>query len=101
VAIFRVVQEALQNALKYSGASEVIVRLDGKMDRLLLSITDNGSGFDVQAAWGSGLGLLSMRERLEAVGGTIDVESRPGSHTRIAASVPVVPADSGAGLMRA
>jgi signal transduction histidine kinase len=101
VAIFRVIQEALQNALKYSGASEVIVRLDGKMDRLLLSVTDNGRGFDVQAAWGSGLGLLSMRERLEAVGGTIEVHSRPGSHTRIEASVPVAPADSGAGLMRA
>ena len=101
VVIFRVVQEALQNALKYSGASEVVVRLDGEMDRLLLSITDNGSGFDVQAAWGSGLGLLSMRERLEAVGGTIVVQSRPGSHTRIEASVPVAPADSGAGLLRA
>lgn len=101
VAIFRVVQEALQNALKYSGASEVVVRLDGKMDRLLLSITDNGIGFDVQAAWGSGLGLLSMRERLEAVGGTIEVHSRRGSPTRIEASVPVAPADSGAGLVRA
>jgi signal transduction histidine kinase len=101
VAIFRVVQEALQNALKYSGASEVIIRLEGTMDRLLLSITDNGTGFDVQAAWGSGLGLLSMRERLEAVGGTIEVQSRRGSHTRVEASVPVAPADSGAGLMRA
>jgi signal transduction histidine kinase len=101
VAVFRVVQEALTNALKYSRASEVVVRLDGRMDRLLLSISDNGTGFDVQAAWGSGLGLLSMRERLEAVGGTIEVHSRPGSHTRIEATVPVPLEESGAGLMRA
>src|SRR6185295_17511447 len=70
LCLFRVVQEALQNALKYSHARRVSVSLTGVAGALALTIVDDGAGFDVDAEWGKGLGLLSMAERVEAVGGT-------------------------------
>jgi signal transduction histidine kinase len=89
LCLFRVVQEALQNALKYSRAHEVSVNLSGGSDGLALTIVDDGVGFDVHGAYGKGLGLISMGERLQAVGGTFDIRSRPGAGTRLAVTVPV------------
>jgi signal transduction histidine kinase len=54
----------------------------------VLTITDNGKGFDVDAAWGQGLGLVSMTERLAAIGGSFDISSKPSTGTRLTASVP-------------
>jgi len=90
VCVFRVVQEALQNAVKYSGAQEIAVHLDGSPERLRLSIVDRGTGFDVHASWGKGLGLVSMTERVEAVGGSLDIQSHPGAGTRLEVTVPLV-----------
>jgi signal transduction histidine kinase len=87
--VFRVVQEALQNALKYSGASRVLVHLQGDATRLHVTIEDDGTGFDVNAAWGNGLGLVSMHERLDSVGGSLRIHSAPGQHTRLEVSVPL------------
>jgi signal transduction histidine kinase len=84
----RILQEALQNAIKYSSAKSVSVRLTGCGDGLTLTIADNGVGFDVDAAWGKGVGLVSMVERLEAAGGTLEVSSRPGDGARLTAFVP-------------
>lgn len=89
LALYRVVQEALQNAAKYSQAREVRVSLQGAAGRLSLNIEDNGVGFDVREAFGKGLGLISMRERLEAFGGTLDVRSSPGAGTRVLVDVPL------------
>jgi signal transduction histidine kinase len=89
VCLFRVVQEALQNALKYSRAREVSVDLSGGSDGLALTIVDDGVGFEVHGAWGKGLGLLSMSERLQAIGGTLDIRSRPGAGTRLEDTVPL------------
>jgi signal transduction histidine kinase len=89
LCIFRVVQEALQNAIKHSGARHVYVRLNGSPDRLFLTVCDDGVGFDITAAWGSGLGLISMSERLEAVGGTFNVRSEVGSGTMLTVTVPL------------
>ena len=89
LCLFRVVQEALQNALKYSGARNVTVSLRGCSSDLELTIEDDGVGFDVNAAWGRGLGLISISERLEAVHGTFDVDSRPGHGTRLRVTVPL------------
>ena len=89
LSLFRVVQEALQNAAKYSGASEVTVELRHEEGRLLLTIADDGVGFDVANLWGKGLGLISIRERVEASGGTVVVESHPNRGTRFAIDVPV------------
>ena len=89
LCLFRVVQETLQNALKYSKASEVAVELNRHNDGLRLSVADNGVGFDVENAWGKGLGLISIRERVEAAGGTVTVESHPGRGTRFVVDVPL------------
>lgn len=90
LSIVRVVQEALNNVQKHSGATEVHVHLTGNDDALLLEISDNGRGFDVQQArLAAGLGLISMRERVHLVKGTMDIVSEPGKGTRITAKVPL------------
>jgi len=89
LCLFRVVQEALQNAVKYSNASKVTIDLSCEADRLALTIADNGVGFDVQTAWGAGLGLISMSERLEAFAGAIDIQSTRGAGTTLAIDVPL------------
>ena len=89
LCLFRIVQEALQNANKYSRAQLVSVSLRGRPDRLELTVVDDGVGFDVEAVWGKGLGLVSMSERVEAVGGTLRVRSAPGAGTRLEVVVPL------------
>ena len=89
LCLFRVVQEALQNALKYGKASNISVVLRGEPTELLLTISDDGVGFDVGAAWGKGLGLISMWERVEAMGGTCQVHSKPGTGTRVEVVAPL------------
>jgi len=83
IAIYRVVQEALNNAVKHSQATEIKVRLDKTDHGVRLTIADNGIGFDSsKVARGqelrSGSGLRNMRERVDATGGQIEFESRPG-----------------------
>jgi signal transduction histidine kinase len=90
VSLFRVLQEALQNAVKHSGVRsfEVHVREDSGEAHLIAS--DSGKGFDVEAALqGKGLGLTSMRERVRLVDGTITIESKPMRGTRIHVRVPL------------
>jgi signal transduction histidine kinase len=88
VCLFRVVQEALQNAVKHGGARTVAIALD-TTNELSLRIDDDGAGFDVDGAWNRGLGLISMRERVEALGGTIDIHSRRTGGTRIEVQMPL------------
>jgi signal transduction histidine kinase len=88
LCLFRVVQEALQNAIKHSQASDLLVHLSHAADGLSLTVMDNGVGFDVDDAWGNGVGLISMVERLEAIGGALEVRSSPGTGTRVTAIVP-------------
>jgi len=94
LCIFRVVQEALQNAVKYSRARNVSVHLVGGPSGLTLTISDDGVGFDVEKAWGKGLGLISIEERLDAIGGTFKIQSKPGFGTRLDITVPPRAADS-------
>jgi signal transduction histidine kinase len=89
LCLFRIVQEALQNAIKYSRGHKVAVQLRGRRESLSLTIEDDGVGFDVDSNWNSGLGLISMHERLDAVGGTLKIHSRPGAGTRLEVSVPL------------
>jgi signal transduction histidine kinase len=89
LCLFRIVQEALQNAIKYSSARQISVRLSGGTDGLVLTIGDDGVGFDVNTAWDKGVGLVSMVERLEAIGGTLDIRSTAGEGTRLTAAVPL------------
>jgi signal transduction histidine kinase/CheY-like chemotaxis protein len=91
LCLFRVAQEALHNALKYSGVKRFAVELGGAGEGVQLVVRDAGAGFDLEEArLNGGLGLLSMQERLKLVHGRLDVESRPGEGTRIVAVVPVL-----------
>jgi signal transduction histidine kinase len=87
LCIFRVVQEALQNAVRHGRARAVTVHLD-RLTSLTLTIVDDGVGFDVATAWGKGLGLISMRERVQAIGGTFQVRSAPNAGTQLMIMVP-------------
>jgi len=90
MALFRVSQEALTNVLRYAKATAVQVTLTAQADSVSLTISDDGCGFDAEAAMDHrtrGLGLLIMQERLRAVEGSLRVESRPGAGTRVVATV--------------
>ena len=87
-ALYRVVQEALHNALRHSGAREVCVSLSARGRRVVLQVADRGRGFAPDAA-PTGLGLASMRERASAAGGTLTVRSEPGQGTLVRLEVPV------------
>jgi PAS domain S-box-containing protein len=91
LCLFRVLQEALHNAAKYSGVRHFEVQLWGSLNEIHLTISDLGGGFDVQAAMlGPGLGLTSMTERLHLVKGEISIVSAPNRGTTIQARVPLV-----------
>jgi signal transduction histidine kinase len=84
LGIYRIVQEALHNVMRHSGADEALVRLESTEDLLRLTIRDNGSGFDPETSIRpTSLGLLSMRERAAAIGATLTIVSRPGGGTAI------------------
>jgi PAS domain S-box-containing protein len=90
-AVYRVVQEALANVAKHSGASLVCVvvyRPDGYVAAL---IEDNGTGFDAKAVPNERLGLVAMQERLAEVGGKLEFESEPGLGTTVCVSIPLPP----------
>jgi len=89
LAFLRVLQEAMHNAIKHSGAKSLMVRLTSD-DDLILEIRDDGVGFDVEGArLGTGLGLISMRERVHVVGGEFEIWSSPGRGTRIRVRTPI------------
>jgi signal transduction histidine kinase len=98
LCLFRVLQEALHNSIKHSGARHVEVRLWGTPDDIHLSVSDSGAGFDREAAKESrGLGLISMEERLKLLQGTFSIETQPQLGTTIHARVPL---SSGSDSMR-
>ena len=89
LCLFRVAQEALNNAARHSGAGAASVTLRQMDDGLLLAVRDDGVGFDTtRPGGGRSLGLASMRERVRLVNGTLDIESAPGRGTSVIAWVP-------------
>jgi signal transduction histidine kinase len=83
-ALYFITQEALNNALKHASATSVTVKLSGQPQRVLLEVIDNGHGFDRTANTDrGGLGLTSMRERVERLGGALTIESTVGSGTHL------------------
>jgi PAS domain S-box-containing protein len=90
LCLFRVLQEALHNSAKHSGARRFKVRLWGASDEIHLTVSDSGAGFVLEAARESqGLGLISMEERVKCVKGTFSIHSQPKRGTRIHACVPL------------
>lgn len=89
LCLFRVVQESLRNAVRHSGAREFDVELTSEPDAVSLVVRDEGVGFDYAAAIASsGLGVVSMQERLKLVRGELTVHTKVGHGTRIQARVP-------------
>jgi PAS domain S-box-containing protein len=89
VCLFRVLQEALHNAVKHSGVKRMEVQLLEESSEIHLIVQDFGKGFEIDAAMqGSGLGLTSMRERVRLLNGTIAIESKPMGGTIVHARVP-------------
>jgi signal transduction histidine kinase len=95
IVIYRVAQEALHNALRHSGAREVLVTLSRTGRRAVLEVSDDGHGFRPEAGESAGnaanepgLGLASMRGRAASAGGTLTITSAPGNGTRVRLSVP-------------
>ena len=83
--LFRVAQEALANVARHSKATLVQIILTTTGETVTLSVADNGQGFDTARSEHPGVGLLSMQERMRALGGDVEVESTPGKGTRITA----------------
>ena len=88
LCLFRIVQEALHNAVK-SARRTAFGAPGARRAGLTLSIVDDGVGFDVETAWGAGLGLVSMRERLDAIGGALEIHSERGVGTRLKVWAPL------------
>jgi len=92
LALFRVAQEALTNVAKHSGASEVEIYCHADSRHLTMEIADNGKGIEAAGATmahGSGFGLISMRERVQAFGGIVQVDSQPGSGVSVVVEVEI------------
>jgi len=99
ITLFRIAQEALINIAKHAGATEVAVTLESGTDTVILTVADNGHGFDVAARLaqaGPSLGIVGMRERAESIGARLRVESAPGRGTRVIVEAPrAAPAANG------
>ncbi len=87
-ALWRVAQEALSNIARHSQASKVEISLACETEKIILSITDNGQGFDRSTVSDSRVGLHSMQERMQSLGGTVTVQSKIGEGTCIVAQCP-------------
>jgi signal transduction histidine kinase len=88
-AIYRVVRESLTNIRKHADARHARVTLAASEARVLLTISDDGDGFHPDSAGADRFGLITMREGIEAVGGTWKLETSPGTGTRIEAALPL------------
>jgi signal transduction histidine kinase len=87
--LYRVVQEALTNVVRHSGAAMVNVAVRAEGSEVVAVVEDDGEGFDgSRVDNGAGLGLLGMKERAASVGGSVRVESTPGDGTRVRLSIP-------------
>jgi signal transduction histidine kinase len=91
ILVDRVLRESLSNVARHAQATRVTIQLRGYSDALLVRVQDNGRGFDPEVrAPGSGgrhVGLLTMRERLDLIGGTLRIDSQPGGPTTITAAI--------------
>jgi two-component system, NarL family, sensor histidine kinase UhpB len=100
ITLFRIYQEALNNVIKHARAQTVDIRLQQLDGKITMAVQDDGVGFDPDhqhaAGAGSGLGLVGMRERLAALGGQLEISSRPGRGATVLACLPWRPQEQGA-----
>lgn len=89
--LFRIFQESLTNVVRHSNASQVNVTLSQTGNKLILSITDDGEGFDKQKiAEKKTLGILGMKERTSMIGGSYEIASTPGKGTKVVVTIPLI-----------
>jgi signal transduction histidine kinase len=88
-ALYRVAQEALNNAIKHAHATELDITMVMDENWLILEVRDNGRGFNPEVEYPGHFGLISMRERLEHYSGRLEITSAQGQNTLIRASLPV------------
>jgi signal transduction histidine kinase len=93
IYIYRLVQEALNNAVRHSGARNAKVLVERLAESIVVRVTDDGRGFDPVRS--RGMGILGMEERVKRLGGTLRVESQPGKGATVTADLPI-PAGSNA-----
>ncbi|MBN8201535.1 sensor histidine kinase [Bacillus sp. NTK034] len=89
VALFRLIQESVTNALKHSEAAEIIVKLEINKARVAVIIKDNGRGFDIRERKTESFGIIGMRERVELLEGQLSIDSKPGKGTVVIIQVPL------------
>jgi signal transduction histidine kinase len=94
INIYRLTQEAINNALKYADSSHIIVQLSHSNSILSITVDDNGKGFDIVEAEKkrnseSGMGLLFMKERIQYINGRVFIHSIPDEGTRITFNIPI------------
>lgn len=89
--LYRVAQEAVQNARRHAAPKHIEIRLESSAESVTLEVADDGRGFDLAAKQRepTGIGLFTMRERVALVGGAFHVSSRPGGGTAVVASIPL------------
>jgi signal transduction histidine kinase len=87
ICIYRLVQEALNNAVRHSGAKNVKVTVERSGNKIVVRVSDDGRGFDPKRV--RGLGILGMEERVKRLGGTLTVDSQPGQGTTLVAELPL------------
>ena len=86
IHLYRILQESLNNISRHAQATQVDISLQSTPNNLHLSISDNGSGFDNKTT--QGFGLLGIRERIESLNGTLQINSQPGHGTKLTAIIP-------------
>ena len=97
IGLFRIVQESLNNAIKHSGADHVSVKMRGEPDGVVVTVADEGVGFDADLLHSTkGLGLASMAERVALIGGSLKITSRAGRGTRLEIRAPLPASTVGA-----
>ena len=89
-ALYRIALESVQNTIRHAQATHVDISLAQAGNDVVLEVIDNGRGFDAKATYAGHLGLVSMRERAEQLGGSFDITSEIGKGTRIRVSVPMI-----------
>ncbi|MBI5791811.1 MAG: sensor histidine kinase [Rhodocyclales bacterium] len=95
IALFRIVQESLSNIVRHAAAHDVHITLSQDGEGMYLLVEDDGRGFDAAAVdHATHFGLLGMSERVTSLGGTLEIDSRPGDGTRLTVTLPLAPPDA-------
>jgi two-component system sensor histidine kinase DegS len=90
VALFRLIQESVQNALKHAQASDIQVKIEMKKDHVVVVVKDNGVGFDVSRKKEGSFGIVGMKERVDILDGTVTINSKKGMGTVVIVQLPLL-----------